>query len=67
MGEVFSTKVSLTRYDEFGIRLTMDKFGPVERLQVDESNAEGVVYIHFKSVLSALNVSQCLQFPLHQC
>ncbi|KAJ4338625.1 hypothetical protein N0V87_003745 [Didymella glomerata] len=46
--------------DDGGIRQDMGevfstKFGPVERLQVDESNAEGVVYIHFKSVLSALN------------
>ncbi|KAF1928731.1 uncharacterized protein M421DRAFT_420630 [Didymella exigua CBS 183.55] len=46
--------------DDGGIRQEMGeifstKFGPVERLHVDESNAEGVVYIHFKSVLSALN------------
>ncbi|KAF2625457.1 hypothetical protein BU25DRAFT_412507 [Macroventuria anomochaeta] len=46
--------------DDGGIRQDMGevfstKFGPVERLQVDESNADGVVYIHFKSVLSALN------------
>lgn len=31
------------------------KFGPVEHIQLDESSADGVVYIHFKSVLSALN------------
>ncbi|KAJ4342822.1 hypothetical protein N0V95_006841 [Ascochyta clinopodiicola] len=46
--------------DDGGIRQDMGdvfstKFGPVERLHVDESNPDGVVYIHFKSVLSALN------------
>lgn len=46
--------------DDGGIRQDMgdvfsNKFGPVERLHVDESSAEGVVYIHFKSVMSALN------------
>ncbi|KAG9190753.1 hypothetical protein G6011_08841 [Alternaria panax] len=30
-------------------------FGPVEHVQLDESNKDGVVYIHFQSVLSALN------------
>lgn len=43
-----------------GIRQDMgeafsNKFGPVEHIQLDEKNKEGVVYIHFKSVLSALN------------
>lgn len=57
MGEVFSTKVSMACCEIIETKLTMDKFGPVERLQVDESNTEGVVYIQFKSVLSALNVS----------
>lgn len=31
------------------------QFGPVEHIQLDEKNADGTVYIHFKSVLSALN------------
>ncbi|KAL6707143.1 hypothetical protein ACN47E_004690 [Coniothyrium glycines] len=31
------------------------KFGPVEHIQLDESSTDGAVYIHFKSVLSALN------------
>jgi splicing factor 45 len=33
------------------------QFGPVEKIQLDEASTDGVVYIHFKSVLSALNVS----------
>ena len=57
MGEVFSTKVRMTGPHTCGTKLILRQFGPVERLQVDESNPEGVVYIHFKSVLSALNVS----------
>jgi splicing factor 45 len=56
MGEVFSTKVCIMARRACENALTIFQFGPVERLQVDESNAEGVVYIHFKSVLSALNV-----------
>ena len=35
--------------------LTSRKFGPVEHVQLDEKNKDGVVYIHFQSVLSALN------------
>lgn len=66
MGEVFSTKVDLTRHHTCGRKLTVSQFGPVERLQIDESNAEGVVYIHFKSVLSALNVSLDLHAPCVQ-
>jgi len=43
-----------------GIRQDMgeafsSKFGPVEHIQLDEKNKDGAVYIHFKSVLSALN------------
>ena len=57
MGEVFSTKVCVPNSPRLETKLTTRQFGPVERLQVDESNADGVVYIHFKSVLSALNVS----------
>jgi splicing factor 45 len=57
MGEVFSTKVCLNTLSRHKEELIVRQFGPVERLQVDESNPEGVVYIHFKSVLSALNVS----------
>ncbi|KAJ6201875.1 hypothetical protein J3E72DRAFT_436497 [Bipolaris maydis] len=43
-----------------GIRQDMgeafsNKFGPVEHVQLDENNKDGVVYIHFQSVLSALN------------
>lgn len=56
MGEVFSTKVCIMTRRACENALTISQFGPVERLQVNESNAEGVVYIHFKSVLSALNV-----------
>ncbi|KAF2127365.1 hypothetical protein P153DRAFT_368671 [Dothidotthia symphoricarpi CBS 119687] len=43
-----------------GIRQDMgevfsSKFGPVEHIQIDESNKDGVVYILFESVMSALN------------
>ncbi|RAR11621.1 g-patch dna repair protein [Stemphylium lycopersici] len=43
-----------------GIRQDMgeafsSKFGPVEHVQLDETNKDGAVYIHFQSVLSALN------------
>ncbi|KAH7094578.1 hypothetical protein FB567DRAFT_510496 [Paraphoma chrysanthemicola] len=31
------------------------KFGPVQQVQIDESNEDGVVYVKFESVLSALN------------
>jgi splicing factor 45 len=62
MGEVFSNKVCYGRsFYKRDTTLIKIQFGPVERLQVDESSAEGVVYIHFKSVMSALNVS--LHFP----
>lgn len=57
MGEVFSTKVCMPGSSRLETKLITRQFGPVERLQVDESSADGVVYIHFKSVLSALNVS----------
>ncbi|CBX92225.1 hypothetical protein IAQ61_000406 [Plenodomus lingam] len=43
-----------------GIRQDMgeafsNKFGPVEHIRLDEKSKDGAVYIHFKSVLSALN------------
>ncbi|KAJ4365198.1 hypothetical protein N0V83_008816 [Neocucurbitaria cava] len=46
--------------DDGGIRQDMGeafgtKFGPVERIYLDQNNSDGVVYIHFKDVLSALN------------
>ncbi|KAF2035563.1 hypothetical protein EK21DRAFT_54318 [Setomelanomma holmii] len=31
------------------------KFGPVQQVQIDESNKDGVVYVKFESVMSALN------------
>ena len=54
MGEAFSTKVKrpLSLRSAFA---NHEQFGPVEHVQLDEQNEEGVVYIHFKSVLSALN------------
>jgi splicing factor 45 len=66
MGEVFSTKVCMIEHCAGGAVLIILQFGPVERLQVDESNAEGVVYIHFKSVLSALNVSPNDRSTVHK-
>ena len=58
MGEVFSGKVcSGHPFHGCNTKLIKIQFGPVERLHVDETSAEGVVYIHFKSVMSALNVS----------
>ena len=56
MGDVFSNKVSPL---VLGYVCGADpvQFGPVEKIQLDEASADGVVYIHFKSVLSALNVS----------
>ncbi|KAF1834970.1 hypothetical protein BDW02DRAFT_568505 [Decorospora gaudefroyi] len=43
-----------------GIRQDMgdafsSKFGPVAHVQLDENNKDGTVYIHFQSILSALN------------
>jgi splicing factor 45 len=31
------------------------QFGTVEHIQIDESNKDGVVYVKFESVMSALN------------
>lgn len=55
MGEAFSTKVWLDSCSVQWYGTNMIQFGPVEHIQLDERNSEGVVYIHFKSVLSALN------------
>ena len=38
------------------------QFGHVQQVQIDEGNKDGVVYIKFESVMSALNVS--LNFPV---
>jgi splicing factor 45 len=32
------------------------QFGPVQQVQIDEANKDGVVYVKFESVMSALNV-----------
>lgn len=55
MGEAFSSKASPASTRTQTFRTNTSQFGPVEHIQLDESNADGVVYIHFKSVLSALN------------
>jgi splicing factor 45 len=31
------------------------QFGPVQQIQIDEANKDGVVYVKFESVMSALN------------
>lgn len=54
MGEAFSNKVGFGRVIK-GTHANKIQFGPVEHVQLDESNKDGAVYIHFKSVLSALN------------
>ncbi|KAF2833629.1 hypothetical protein CC86DRAFT_365475 [Ophiobolus disseminans] len=46
--------------DDGGIRQDMGevfsaKFGPVQQVQIDEANEDGVVYVKFESVMSALN------------
>lgn len=46
--------------DDGGIRQDMGevfsaKFGPVQQVQLDENNKDGVVYIKFESIMSALN------------
>ncbi|OAL48678.1 hypothetical protein IQ07DRAFT_542302 [Pyrenochaeta sp. DS3sAY3a] len=46
--------------DDGGVRQEMGeafstKFGPVEQIRLDSSNPNSVVYIHFNSILSALN------------
>jgi splicing factor 45 len=60
MGEAFSNKVSICEEHISFSFLEMSytnamQFGPVEHVQLDENNKDGVVYIHFQSVLSALN------------
>jgi len=34
----------------------VQQFGPVQQVQIDEGNKDGVVYVKFESVMSALNV-----------
>tara|TARA_R110002003_G_scaffold52_21_gene4521 strand:+ start:24973 stop:26406 length:1434 start_codon:yes stop_codon:yes gene_type:complete len=54
MGQVFSAKVCQPNL----LRKSQTKalqFGTVEHIQIDESNKDGVVYVKFESVMSALN------------
>jgi hypothetical protein len=39
------------------LQLILPQFGPVQQVQIDESNKDGVIYVKFESVMSALNVS----------
>jgi hypothetical protein len=43
------------------------QFGPVQQVQIDEGNKDGVVYVKFESVMSALNVSLLLVFWHAHC
>lgn len=58
MGEVFSAKVCPVDSPLLcSSKLISRQFGPVQQVQLDETNKDGVVYIKFESVMSALNVS----------
>lgn len=57
MGEVFSAKVCSYHLMFRHILLIDRQFGPVQQVQLDENNKDGVVYIKFESIMSALNVS----------
>lgn len=44
----------------------LHQFGPVQQIQLDENNKDGVVYIKFESVMSALNVSSPFYIAIQQ-
>lgn len=55
MGEVFSAKVLLPLHAQVMSFANLVQFGPVQQVQIDEANKDGVVYVKFESVMSALN------------